>query len=529
MGKSVLQTNLENFICMLSQDYERIDQDLPISTIHKLLVTIDRGFFQHVNVINWLDVQSLVQQFYHREQLELNAMEDIRAEEIEAGDQKSLVETLIILCSLTKIFNEEHYEEVREYFQAKVTIKEDHDFFIFVDDVFREIRAIRESASQSSKQSQLLAKKQKENEDTRHLLALISNKNQHIQELQARNKALAADLEKLQAKIAELSAFLEKNQHQRDESTKNLQMQESIFETKLKLMEEDLARVREDHERRVKKIMTNHDLERQKVKAMVDGWKEEKASLQKELKKLLSEKNIAEKNSGLKMLELTDLKKEKAALQSKVNSLEIKTRSSINWKNRCEKLKAENRELKNLVDELESKLNAIDRQHLQDKQFLNVSLGRGSRSRLDLDGLVSNIGGPAPAEASDEPSKKAQFRMRESEVNLDLYDDDLENIAQHVEENHEYYGPRDTIPQMNVSPLEQINLAELASAKSPAQTERAPAPTPEDCLSLEEAEVLYSVAAGYLVDHLRLASLYTSKNTRERNIMKPFVIEQFFK
>ena len=170
MVKSTLQTNLENFICMLSQDYEKIEQDLGISTIHKLLVTIDRNFFAHLKVINWLDVQSLIQQFYHKENLTLNAMEDIRAKEIENGDQKSLVETLIILCSLVKIFNEEHYEEVRDYFQNKVPILEDHDFFIFVDDVYNEIQYMMETTNAHVKKSKNAIMKKKENEDTQHLL-----------------------------------------------------------------------------------------------------------------------------------------------------------------------------------------------------------------------------------------------------------------------------------------------------------------------------------------------------------------------
>lgn len=536
MKKSVLQTNLENFICMISQDYDKIDKDLPMSTIHRLLITIDRKFFEHVNIINWLDVQSLIQQFYHKESLDLNAMEDIRAEEIEAGDQKSLVETLIILCSLTKIFNEDHYEEVRDYFQTNVSIKEDQDFFMFVDDVYKEIKIIRDNASLYQKQSMIDSKKQKENEDTRHLLNLISNKNEIIQELQTRNQQQTADLDKFQAKIKEMSEFLEKNQHQQDESNKNLQMQESIFENKTRLMEEDMAKLKEDYERRIKKIMTNHDLEKQKMKAMIDGWKEEKGSFQKEIKKLQSEKNIAEKNLNLQNMDLNELKRENTTLKNKVNSLEIKMRSSTNWKNRCEKLKTENKELKNQVDELESKLNTIDRQKINDKQFYNVNVSRNSRNRLDLEGLANNITARDKAENSDEPQKKTQYQMRESEVNLDIYDD--YDIADHVEENHEYYGPRDTIPAMNIPPIDLFNLkgpindnpvtfSRKTSIKKGPSTDRDK--VPEDHISLEEAGVLYSVVAEYVVEHLNLAELYTSKNTRERNIMEPFVIDQFFK
>lgn len=538
MKKSVLQTNLENFICMISQDYDKIDKDLPMSTIHRLLITIDRSFFEHVNIINWLDVQSLIQQFYHKEGLDLNAMEDIRADEIEAGDQKSLVETLIILCSLAKIFNEEHYEEMRDYFQSNVSIKEDQDFFMFVDDVYKEIKLIRDNATLYQKQSLLESKKQKQNEDTQRLLNLISNKNEIIQELQTRNKQQVADLDKFQAKIREMSEFLEKNQHQQDESNKNLQMQESIFENKVRLMEEDMAKLKDDHERRIKKLITNHDLEKQKMKAMISGWKEEKASLQKEIRKLQSEKSIAEKNLNLQIIDFNELKKNNGILKSKVNSLEIKTKSSTNWKNRCEKLKTENKELKNLVDELESKLNTIDRQKIHDKQFYNVSLSRNSRNRLDLEGLANNISSSAHVEPSDEPQKKNQYQMRESEMDLDIYDD--YDIADHVEENHEYYGPRDTIPAMNVSPIDQFNLGELINdkpgvmsrktsmKKSPAK-DKDKERIPEDHISLEEAGVLYSVVAEYVVEHLNLAELYTSKNTRERNIMEPFVIEQFFK
>jgi hypothetical protein len=519
---------------MLSQDYDRIDQDLPILTIHRLLMTIERSFFEQVKVINWLDVQSLIQQFYHKENLDLNAMEDIRAEEIEEGDQKSLVETLIILCSLVKIFNEEHYDEVRDYFQTKVSIKEDQDFFIFVDDVYKEIKALKESSSIYQNENIMAMKMQKENEDTRHLLNLISNKNDLIQKLQNKNKELMMDIEKYRDKIKEMTDFIEKNQHQQEESTKNLQMQESIFDNKLKLMEEDLAKQKEDYEKRIKKIVTNHDLEKQKVKVMANNWKEEKTSLQKEIKKLNNEKTIAEKNFNLKNLDLTDLKKENITLKNKVKSLEIKTKSSINWKTRCEKLKAENKELSRLVDELEAKITIIDRQNINDKQVFGLSMSRNSRNRLDLDGLVNNITSTANNEISDEPSTRAQFRMRESELNLDRYED-LDNLMDHVEENMEYYGPRDTIQNMNVSPINQINLNDLMEKslkplkEIPQKIPEEEAKIPEDHISMEEAGVLYSAVSEYLVHHMDMVDYYTSKQTRERDIMKPFVIEQFFK
>lgn len=535
MVKSTLQTNLENFICMLSQDYEKIDKDLPITTIHKLLVTINRSFFEHVNVINWLDVQSLIQQFYHRENLNLNAMEDIRAKEIEAGDQKSLVETLIILCSLVKIFNEEHYEEVRDYFQNKVPIMEDHDFFIFVDDVYNEIRYLIDTSKANAKQSDNAIQKQKENEDTQHLLNLISNKNEIIQELQKDNKDLGSNIVKFKSKIKDLNSFLEKNQYQQDESTKNLHLQESIFENKLKLMEEDLGKVKEDYEKRIKKMVTNHDLEKEKVKSLLTGWNEEKASLQKELKKLNNEKIIADKNMTMKILDITDLKKENKILANKIKSLEIKTKSSINWRTRCDKLKAENKKLNIMLDELESKMNIIERQNLTDKNVYGMNLDRKSKHRLNLDNIAQSITSNGNNEISDEPEKK--FHMRESEVNLDVHNDMTTSLSQHITENAEYFGPRDTIPAMNISPITQMNLHEYGYDKideqitgvSEKDQEATESKIPEDHVSLEEAGILYSAFSEYLINHLDMNEYYTSRKTRERDIMRPFVIDQFFK
>ena len=534
MNKSPLQRNLENFICMLSQDYERIDLDLQISTIHKLLMTIERSFFEHAEVRNWLDVQSLMQQFYHKENLDLNAIEDIRAEEIEEGNQRVLLETLIILCSLVKLYNEQTYDEVRDYFQTKVAINENQDFFIYVDDVYRDIKILKENSKMYNKQNSISKKRQQENEDTRHLLDLISNKNDVIDKFKKENEELRTDISKYSKEIKELTDFIEKNKHQQDESTKNLQMQESIFENKMKLMEEDMAKQKDDYERRIKKIVTNHDLEKQRVKVMVNNWKEEKESLLKDIRKLQKEKSIADNNFKLKNLDITDLKKENIVLKNKVKSLEIKTKSSINWKSRCEKLKTENKELNKMIDELEAKITVIDRQNINDKQVFGMSMSRNSRNRLDLDGLVNNITSTANNEVTDEPSVRTKFRMRESEVNLGIYDD-MENLTEHVEENYEYYGPRDTIPAMNMSPISQMNLHELMAKENTNVKEISKKETmeehkiPEDHISLEEAGVLYSAVSEYLVDHLDMVDYYTSKQTRERDIMKPFVIEQFFK
>ena len=536
MTKSTLQSNLENFICMLSQDYDKIDQDLPISTIHKLLITIDRSFFEHVNVINWLDVQSLIQQFYHNKNLTLNAMEDIRANEIESGDQKSLVETLIILCSLVKLFNEEHYEEVRDYFQNKVPISEDHDFFIFVDDVYNEIRYLIETTQANNNKSNNAMQKKKENEETQHLLNLISNKNEIIQDLQKDNKELTTDIVKFKSKIKELNSFLEKNQYQQDESTKNLQMQESIFENKLKLMEEDLSKVKEEYEKRIKKMITNHDLEKEKVKAMIHNWNEEKAIMQKEIKKNKNEKKIADKNVNLKMMDINELKKENKVLANKVKSLEIKIKSSINWKSRCEKLKTENKKINTMLDELEAKMIGMERNNISDKNVYGINLNRSSKHRLNLDTIAQSITSNANNDIYDEPEEK-NFRMRESEVNLDEYNDMTTSLTQHITENAQYFGPRDTIPAMNVSPITQMNLQEYADYKIDEQItgisekDQEPVETkiPEDHISFEDVGILYSAFSEYLVNHLDMKDYYTSRKTRERDIMRPFVIDQFFK
>jgi len=536
MVKSTLQTNLENFICMLSQDYEKIEQDLGISTIHKLLVTIDRNFFAHLKVINWLDVQSLIQQFYHKENLTLNAMEDIRAKEIENGDQKSLVETLIILCSLVKIFNEEHYEEVRDYFQNKVPILEDHDFFIFVDDVYNEIQYMMETTNAHVKKSKNAIMKKKENEDTQHLLNLISNKNEIIQELKNDKKVLSSDIINFKNKIKELNQFLERNQYQQDESTKNLQMQESIFENKLKLMEEDLAKVQEDYEKRIKKMVTNHDLEKEKVKSMLKGWNEEKGALLKQLKKLNNEKTIADKNLNMKNLDITDLRKENITLANKVKSLEIKTKSSTNWKARCDKLKGENKKLNTMLDNLEKKLNEMEKQNLNPKDIYGMNLNRSSKYQLNLDNIEEGIVSNGNNEIVDDSDDKL-YAMRESEINHDFYGDISNSLSQHLGQNAQYYGPRDTIPAMNISPITQMNLQDYGydkideqitgvSEKDPEQTE---SKIPEDHVSLEDAGILYSAFSEYLVKHLDMKEYYTSSKTRERDIMRPFVIDQFFK
>lgn len=536
--KSPLQRNLENFICMLSQDYEKIDQDVNISTIHKLLIMMDKPFFEHVKLSNWFDVQSLIQEFYHLQGLEINAVEDIQATQIEAGEMKPFVEALIILSSLVKIFNEEHYEEVKDYFQSKVNIPEDQDFFDYVDDVYRDFKNYMDNVKEQKRESMMTMKKQKENEETLRLLNLISTKNDVIHDLQNQNKELNKDIDKFQKKITELNDFLEKNQYQQEESTKNLQMQERIYETKLKLMEEDLTKIKEDYEKRIKKMVTNHDLEKEKVKNMVKAWNEDKATMQKELKKLSNEKTIADKNLNMKNMDITDLKKENKVLANKIKSLEIKTKSSVNWRNRHDKLKSENKRLNELIDELEAKINVMDRQNINEKNAYGIQMGRGSRHKLNLDGLANNITSSGNNEIREEPEVKSKlFHMRESEVDLDIYGDVSASLSQHITENMTYYGPRDTIPAMNMSPINQINLQEFAydkideritevSEKSP---ENAPQKTPEDHISMEEAGILYAAVSDYLVSHMDMVEYYTSKKTRERDIMKPFVIEQFFK
>ena len=177
-----------------------------------------------------------------------------------------------------------------------------------MDDVYNEIRYLIETAQANNKKSNNAMQKQKENEETQHFLNLISNKNEIIQDLQKNNKDLTSDIVKFKSKIKELNSFLEKNQYQQDESNKNLQIQESIFENKLKLMEEDIAKVKEEYEKRIKKMITNHDLEKEKVKAMIMNWNEEKATMQKEIKKYNNEKKIADKNVNLKMMDINELK-----------------------------------------------------------------------------------------------------------------------------------------------------------------------------------------------------------------------------
>ena len=109
MQKSEIQSQLENFVCMLTQDYEGLDQDIKISTIKRLLILIDKRFFSNSELLTWADVRTYLYYFYSEQNLELNAEEDILAEEIEAGDQKSLMESLIILCWLVLNFNRKVY------------------------------------------------------------------------------------------------------------------------------------------------------------------------------------------------------------------------------------------------------------------------------------------------------------------------------------------------------------------------------------------------------------------------------------
>jgi hypothetical protein len=537
--KSPLQTNLENFICMLSQDYGSMDKDIRVPTIHKLLMTIDKAFFEHVKLINWFDVQSLVQQFYNFKNLDLNAMEDIRAQEIEAGEKKPLVEALIILSSLVKMFNEAHYLEIKDYFKSNADIPPDQDFFDYVDDVYEEVKDLVSNAHQQKRESMMSIQKKKENENTQHLLNMISNKNEVIHQLQNENKELNVDIEKYLKKIKELNNFLEKNQFQQEESTKNLQMQEKIFESKIKLMEEDTSKVKEDYEKRIKKMVTNNDLEREEFKRMIKAWNEEKASIQKELKKLNNEKAIAEKSLSVKNMDITDLKKENKTLANKVKSLEIKTKSSINWRNRHDKLKAENKNLNEIIDELEAKVNSLDRQKLGSKNMFGVGESRSSKNRFNLDILNEvNTSNANNEVAEDLEDSNNMYRIRESEVNLDVYGDVSNSLSQHVTENNTYFGPRDTIPSMGVSPINQINLQDLMYQKVDTVNEETPGQPPqvivkekipEDVLKFEEAGILYAAVSEYLVEHMDLVEYYTSKKTRDRDIMKPFVIEQFFK
>ena len=522
MVKSTLQSNLENFVCMLTQDFDFIDRDLPISTIHRLLTLISDSYFRKLTLINWTDIQSHLQQFYVQSHLDLNAADDIRAHEIESGNQKALVETLIILCSMVMIFNKDTFEEVKDYFISKIKMGNSENFFVFIDDVSQELELVIQNSGEAN-QSSMGSQMTNINSDTQNLLNIITDKNNLIQKLQGINNELDEKVEVYKKEIQELNSYIGKNEDTQEESKRNLIKQEKIYESKLKIMEEDMIKSEQEYERRIKKMLTNNDLEMGKIKIEIKDWKEELLTNQKESKKLTNEKKILEKNIKIKNMDIQQLKKENQNLKNQINKLEIKNKSANIWKGRYDDLKKENINLKNRNDEIEARLMALD------GNYLNESGENNIESKMFNHHMESNVNKKKISHSTMDENQgfndtlnygMSKLHMRESEIDLDGGQGMRNTLNQYMMQSMDWANPRDSVNPGGLSQIRSVNLNNFKLNKS---RDDPPA------FDSENADILYSVMSEYLLGHLEMKEYYVSRQTRERDIMKPFVIEQFFK
>lgn len=526
MIKSTLQCNLENFVCMLTQDYESFDQGLPLSTIKSLLVLIDEPFFASTTCSHWEDIHNTLQQYYIQNHFELNADEHINFKLIEEGNAKSLVETLIILCSFVNLFNSEVYEDIKDYYIKNIKIKPNDDFFGFIDEYSNDLREIVQSTNNITQNIMT------RNEDTQKLLDIISFKTTEINELHSKNNIQKDQIKEHKDTIEELKTFLEEKKNNEKEVKRNLVKQEKIFEIKFTNLEDELLKQKNEYDARIKKMITNHDLELSMIKQKFQNFEEEKISLKKEITKVENEKKIIEKSVKIKNFEIQKLKKENENIKDQVDAFEIKCKINENKKNKYSDLVKKNKELTKVIEELENIINNMNKTYKKSTTIdYNYNTKESNQGLLDMHNEMSpsqiNIYDDINDMTHNEYYKISHIGLRESELEIE----DERNSK-----NKFIYNNSHIINQMNMSinsPSDQtINYTQInkhinqADNKNLVETNHL---KKNVWIDKDDAEILYSVMSEYITNHLEMKNYYISRKTRERNIMRPFMIDDFLK
>ena len=530
MQKSEIQSQLENFVCMLTQDYEGLDRDIKISTIKRLLILIDKRFFSNAELLTWADVRTYLYYFYSEQNLELNAEEDILAEEIEAGDQKSLMESLIILCWLVLNFNRKVYEDTQRYFLSKRTLSPNEDFFSVIAGLGNEIEIELE-------RRKLEKGKMKEGysggkDETQNLLDQITQRNRTIQELRDAEQKRENEIDRLRKENNELKTRIKKHNGEKEDLNHELAKQESIYQAKLNAMEEDFTKAENEHQNKVKKMITNFDIERNQYKKETRIWNEERGALKKEITKLKNEKQLIEKKLSLKDIKISAVTKENKKFKEQANKLEIKYKSSLNWKERHAALKEEMERLKEWAEKLEKKVLESDPEYVNKKDGKLKRLD--SRNDSTLDDIGTGTHGDGDIGDYDKHASfkmsQANFGLRESEINMGFAGRDtlgqqiMGNLAwAHSSGMDDPYTRNESMVHRGESIIRAVNMGSFSLNNTDGFKK------PESGVDKETLELLYSAMAEYTLEHLQMRQYYRNRGTRERDIMKPFVIDQFFK
>lgn len=529
MQKSEIQSQLENFVCMLTQDYEGLDHDISISTIKRLLCLIDKRFFSTAELLTWADVRTYLYYFYNEQCLDLNAEDDILAEDIEAGDQKSLMESLIILCWLVLNFNRKAYEDTQKYFLSTRELQPNEDFFSVIAGLGNDIEMEMERRKMDKKKTSTPYKTG--SNETQNLLDQITQRNITIQELRQDSVGSDALISKLRKDNDVLKKKNKKHDGVKEDLNRELAKQESIYQAKLAAMEEDIAKAQKDYTRKANKIITNFDIERNAFKKEMRLWSEERGKLKKDILKLKNEKQLVEKTLDLKDIEIVSLKRENKKSKEQANKLEIKYKSSLNWKERHALLKEEMEKLKDWAEKLEKKVLESDPEYVNNKEGKSRHFGSRNDSTLDTSNYNNNnneVDTTAPKTQNSFKISQSNYQLRESEINIDYAGRDtlgqqiMGNMAwAHSNSIGDPFARNESMVHRGESIIRAVNMGNFGL---PGQTLKK-----SSGLDTETAELLYSAMAEYTLEHLQMMQYYRNKDTRERDIMKPFVIDQFFK
>lgn len=521
MTKTSLQSNLENFVCMLTQDYDFLDQDLPIRTIQRLLILVNEDFFKEVIVLNWKDIQSHLQQFYIQNNIELNAMEDFDIQSIEEGKPKALLESLIILCSFVSILNKDCFDDVKEYFINNVPMNANDNFFPFIDEYSEELK--RAIPNQSNSTNQMIPN----NQDTQELLNMISKKNNIIQDLEQQKNTISSKMDQYKLKIEELNQSIEEHESKQKEAKRNLIKQEKIFENKYTALEEELQKQKDEHAAKIKKMITNQDLEISKIKHKFQNFEEEKITLQKEILKLENEKKISEKTLKVKNVEIQKLKKKNDELIIQIDDLEVKYKTNENKKTKISDFMKKNKELIKKIEELEKKIKSLEKAP-GNGVVSDIVHERSSSNRIPLE-LLNEIS-PLPTPTDDinesphDDYKFSHIGLRESEVELG---NKIGIVDKYLIDNPDVLLDRNSLGENCLdSNVKTVNMNRFKFDDNQTNINES---KNKELLDKEDAGILYSVMSEYIINHLDMKNYYLSRKTRERDIMRPFIIDEFFK
>lgn len=545
MAKEPLQENLENFICVLVDDYDFYNQDLPLDVIHKLLILIDIDYFSKINIFSWTDVQIHLDHFVKQSGIGYDASEEIQGKEIDSGNIKALMESLIILCSMVQIFNTKTYHQARDYFLSNNKVSHNDDPTAIIDDVSAQLESMMKEKSGTT---DLI----KNTVDTQELLDLITSRNKIIENLKQNNMELITKMEEKEEKIEQLNLQLQTKQNEEDKKQKEFNKQEKIFEGKLKMMEENYNKMQDDFERQISKMVSNSNLERETAKAAREAIEEEKKFLGKTIKDLKNDKKLMEANFGVRECTIADLKNQIFRSDKQLMEYEIKIKTSDNYKQKFKNANNLKKQLNNRIDILERKLKHYEENmpyNINDEptQANRISINHtaGINTRPTVTNHTSNINNDMlefDADDIESDEKLKEMKMRESEINLDAYrmSSRMGSFNYNGYDNNNWRDTTVNAMMMNnslndsaVKGLTIDNLVQKINEENENENENKnknkEKAEKEEKIDTESADILYSVMSEYLKSHLQMKEYYVSKSTRERDIMKPFVIEQFLK